>query len=79
MATLIEIRNNNGLVGRCDAKCYEAFKPECDCVCEGHNHGVGLTQAQANTEAITKRVIKKYSKEEVIFSDKGKQLELFNA
>jgi len=77
MATLIETRNSNGLVGRCDAKCYDAKHPDCDCVCRGHNHGVGLSKAQQNTCDMTKALLKKYGKENVILSDKGKQLQLF--
>ncbi len=34
---------------RCDAKCYNAREPDCDCICGGMNHGVGLQQAQENT------------------------------
>jgi len=37
------------LSGRCDAKCYEAEHPECDCCCGGVNHGVGFRQAAKNT------------------------------
>jgi hypothetical protein len=78
MATLIEVRNNNGLVGRCDAKCYGAIDALCDCVCGGANHGAGLRQAQSNTEQMIEEMLKKYPKNKVIFPDKGKQMELFN-
>lgn len=37
--TLIEVRNSEGLVARCDAKCHNATAPECDCVCGGRYHG----------------------------------------
>ena len=49
---LIEVKNSNGVVGRCDAKCYHARDKKCDCCCGGANHGVGLTQALANMTAI---------------------------
>lgn len=49
MATLITVTNSSGVVGRCDAKCHEATHPDCDCVCGGANHGVGLKQAMTNT------------------------------
>lgn len=35
--------------GRCDAKCYEAKTPGCDCICGGKNHGAGLVRALDNT------------------------------
>lgn len=50
MTTLIEVRNSDGVVGRCDAKCYNATGPDCDCVCGGANHGKGLENALATTE-----------------------------
>lgn len=49
---LIEVSNSDGVYGRCDAKCYLATGPECDCCCGGVNHGKGLTQAIANMTAI---------------------------
>lgn len=55
MATLISAYDAGVCYGRCDAKCYEAVGVsalECDCVCGGANHGVGLTQAIANTSAL---------------------------
>jgi len=48
--TLIAVCNSKGCVGRCDAKCYNAAKPECDCICGGANHGRGLDKARANVE-----------------------------
>jgi len=77
MSTLIEVRNNSGLVGRCDAKCYEATEPECTCICKGHNHRAGFKQAQDNTMQMSKALIKKYGKGNIIFPDEGKQLQLF--
>jgi hypothetical protein len=52
MTTLIYVGNSEGCVGRCDAKCYEATEPECQCICGGRNHGVGLQRAQENTAAM---------------------------
>jgi hypothetical protein len=49
MTTLIEIRDVNGLVGRCDAKCYDAENDNCKCICGGYNHGVGIEAAKENT------------------------------
>jgi hypothetical protein len=47
--TLIHVGNSSGTVGRCDAKCYDATGPDCDCVCGGRNHGQGLAGAMDNT------------------------------
>ena len=49
MATLLAVYNSEGLVGRCDAKCHDAARAECDCICGGANHGVGYEQAVENT------------------------------
>ena len=47
--TLIEQRSGDGrLTGRCDARCYNARTPRCECVCGGKNHGVGLHMAIEN-------------------------------
>lgn len=48
MATLITVGGNDWQ-RRCDAKCYDAKGPDCDCVCGGMNHGKGLETAQRNT------------------------------
>jgi len=37
---------------RCDAKCYDAQHPDCDCLCGGRNHGAGLQKAMQNTREI---------------------------
>ncbi len=37
---------------RCDAKCYNAKHPSCDCVCGGKNHGAGLDRAMDNVREI---------------------------
>lgn len=49
MTTLIAAYNSDGCIGRCDAKCYNATAPECNCICGGRNHGAGLKQAMENT------------------------------
>jgi len=48
MSTLIG-SNSGGRSRRCNARCYNAKRPECDCLCLGANHGVGERQAQENT------------------------------
>ena len=52
MTTLIAVYNSEGCVGRCDARCYEAREPDCDCICGGRNHGAGLAQAVDNTREL---------------------------
>jgi hypothetical protein len=61
--TLIEVRNSDGLVGRCDARCYLATHPKCHCICGGKNHGAGSKQALANTKALCLTWLKKCQEE----------------
>ena len=58
--TLIAVYNSDGCVGRCDAHCYEATHPHCECICGGANHGAGLKQAQDNTREYCDRMIEQY-------------------
>lgn len=55
MATLIAVYNSEGCVGRCDAKCYTAHEPHCDCICAGANHGAGLDQAADTTRQLAQQ------------------------
>jgi hypothetical protein len=52
VTTLIAVYTSSGCVGRCDAKCYEAQEDECNCICQGRNHGAGLQQAIGNTREL---------------------------
>ena len=52
MTTLITVYNSEGCVGRCDARCYQAAEPDCDCICCGRNHGAGKQQAIDNTREL---------------------------
>ncbi len=52
MTTLISCQSSGGDQGRCDAKCYNAWGPECHCICQGGNHGLGRQQAIANTREL---------------------------
>lgn len=63
MTTLISAHNSSGCIGRCDAKCYEAHDPHCDCICHGRNHGAGLQQALENTRALAEDWIETYTAE----------------
>jgi len=49
VSTLIAVCNSDGCQGRCDANCYDAHEPDCDCICGGRNHGAGQQQAIGNT------------------------------
>jgi hypothetical protein len=49
MTALIAAYTGDGRVGRCDAKCYNAWCPECHCICQGGNHGAGKQEAIDNT------------------------------
>jgi hypothetical protein len=48
MSTLIASGSSGKLRRACNAKCYNAKRPECDCMCGGVNHGVGEIQARQN-------------------------------
>jgi hypothetical protein len=41
MTTLIAVYTSQRCVGRYDARCHNATKPSCDCVCGGRYHGLG--------------------------------------
>lgn len=61
--TLIAVYNSEGCAGRCDARCYEATSPDCDCICGGSNHGAGLQKASANTQAMALAWIEHWKQE----------------
>lgn len=63
MTTLIAVYNSEGCVGRCDARCYNAKHPNCDCICGGANHGAGIEKAMENTEKMAQVWIEEYTKE----------------
>ncbi len=69
--TLIEVRNSDGVVGRCDERCYDAEHRDCHCVCHGKNHGKGLQQAIDNTRLIADRLLSEYR-------GAGKEVELID-
>lgn len=52
MTTLITHTNSDGTTGRCDAKCYAAQGPHCNCCCGGMNHRAGLQAAIDNTREL---------------------------
>ena len=59
---LIEVRGGDGeLIGRCDARCYNAKEPACECICGGKNHGAGLERAAEQTRESAEQWIKAYA------------------
>jgi len=54
MTTLISWQDGGGSKGRCDARCHNAKRQKCECICGGRNHGVGLKQAAKNTKDMLK-------------------------
>lgn len=62
MTILIAVYDNDGCQGRCDAHCYEAREPHCDCICGGRNHGAGLERAVDNTREFAEEWMETYTK-----------------
>lgn len=53
MTLLTAERANPYGVQRCDARCYDSRPAtQCDCICAGRNHGVGLRKALENVRTI---------------------------
>jgi len=52
VTALIAVYTGDGCIGRCDAKCYNAWGPECHCICQGANHGAGKQEAIDNTREL---------------------------
>lgn len=50
MATIILTHAASG-ARSCDAACYNAHGPRCNCICQGRNHGIGLPRALENNRA----------------------------
>ena len=63
MTTLIAVYTRSGCIGRCDAKCYNAQSPDCDCICGGFNHGTGLDNASENTKDMVDTWLDRYHTE----------------
>ena len=60
--TLIAIYNTDKkMIGRCDARCYNAKGEDCSCVCcLGINHGKGYDEARKNTSEQGERLAREY-------------------
>jgi hypothetical protein len=60
MTKLIELRDGKHPASACDAKCYNAKSPICDCICNGLNHGIGLPAAIDRTRRDGARYVAQY-------------------
>ena len=49
MTTVLSVGNSEG-ERRCDARCHDAAKGECGCVCGGRYHGAGRTAVLARVQ-----------------------------
>lgn len=75
MTTLIHAQGAGA--GRCDAKCYDAQGPECDCVCGGMNHGAGKNGATDNTRDLAQKQIDEIAERGGFVADQLRQKEMF--
>jgi hypothetical protein len=57
VTTLIYVRYGSGEYHRCDARCYTAREPNCQCICKGANHGIGEAKAVQNVLAYTEKQV----------------------
>jgi len=70
MTTLIIVMKSGGrVVGRCDANCYDARTPECDCICGGKNHGVGFGKALEQVSQYTQERLKQLAEQGASVTD----------
>ncbi len=52
MTTILTVGDSDG-ERRCDARCYSAKGPDCECCCGGRNHSIGLQAAlEGNQEFV---------------------------
>lgn len=58
--TLIYVGNSDGCIGRCDAHCYEAKEPHCQCICGGRNHGEGKEKAIENSRRDFEEILREH-------------------
>lgn len=49
MTALFIIYGPAGIIGQCDAVCYDSDGGLCGCICGGANHGAGRRRAIRNT------------------------------
>ena len=63
MATLIRVSSSDGCNRCCNAMCYNAKTPICKCICQGANHGVGLTRALDNCRLMAEEWLEQYGRD----------------
>lgn len=63
MSTLIAAYKGREMIGRCDARCYDARSHTCKCICYGANHGAGYARALEQTERHGQRWLERYLEE----------------
>lgn len=73
-AIIYQIDDKGRVIGRCDARCYNAITTQCDCICGGVNHGIGYRLALAETKLRMEEFSKR---EDVKLSEKVTQGDLF--
>lgn len=49
MSTVIAVHNEERCIATCDARCYNAKRAKCRCICGGRNHSAGQDRAIENT------------------------------
>jgi hypothetical protein len=57
--TLMSEKIGQNATRRCDARCYDAKRDHCTCLCGGLNHGAGLKQAMTNVRETFLPVLEK--------------------
>ena len=57
MTTLLT-KTGTWTIRRCDARCHDAKREECECICGGMNHGVGYAKAIENTHNVALGALK---------------------
>ena len=67
---LIRVTKKGRLVRKCDARCYDAKKKHCNCICGGANHGVGKKKAIENTRSMADDLLED-DKKKFLFLDDG--------
>lgn len=67
MVTLISEVTSSGKRRSCNARCYQAKKPKCVCLCNSKNHGVGYEKAIENCQEIAKGLLEHESRQIIVF------------
>ena len=77
MTTIMTWGNSSGIQGRCDDRCHNAKKPQCDCMCGGRYHGAnrkpgGLeAEVRKHGEEVLKEAKARAERDGLEFDGKG--------